>query len=127
MSDAEAIVNAFMAEFDAEHPDPAKLASYFTEDAIYANMPVDMPAAEGIEAISAALQGISQMTSRGWEVIHSASIGDIVLNERVDRFEIGGSNVDVEVCGVFELQDGKIHRWRDYFDMASFQKQMPGG
>ena len=127
MSDAEAVVNAFMAEFDAEHPDPDKLAAYFTDDAIYNNMPVDMPAAEGIEAISAALQGISQMTSRGWEVIHSASVGDIVLNERVDRFEIGGASVDVEVCGVFELRDGKIYRWRDYFDMASFQKQMPGG
>ena len=127
MSDAEAVVNAFMAEFDAEHPDPDTLASYFTDDAIYTNMPAGMDSAEGIEAIKAALQGISQMTSRGWDVLHSAAVGDVVLNERIDRFEIGGANVDVEVCGVFELQDGKIHRWRDYFDMAAFQQQMPGG
>ena len=124
MSDAEAIVNAFMAEFDAEHPDADQLASYFTEDAVYHNMP--MEPAEGIEAVKAALTGVSQMTSRGWEVLHSAANGDVVLNERVDRFEIGGAAVEVMVCGVFELRDGKIARWRDYFDMASFQKQMPG-
>jgi len=125
MSDAEAVINAFMAEFDAEHPDADQLASYFTDDAVYHNMP--MAPAEGIEAVKAALAGVSQMTSRGWEVLHSAANGDVVLNERIDRFEIGGTNVEVQVMGVFELRDGKITRWRDYFDMASFQKQMPGG
>ena len=124
MSDAEALVNAFMAEFDAEHPDADHLASYFTDDAVYHNMP--MAPAEGIEAVKAALAGVSQMTSRGWEVLHSASSGDVVLNERVDRFDMGGTEVAVQVCGVFEIRDGKIARWRDYFDMASFQKQMPG-
>ena len=125
MSDAEAIVNAFMAEFDAEHPDADTLASYFTEDAVYHNMP--MAPAEGIDAVKAALTGVSQMTSRGWEVLHSAANGDFVLNERVDRFDMGGTEVSVQVCGVFEIRDGKIARWRDYFDMASFQKQMPVG
>ena len=125
MSDAEAVVNAFMAEFDAEHPDADQLASYFTDDAVYHNMP--MAPAEGIEAVKAALAGVSQMTSKGWEVLHSAATGDVVLNERIDRFEMGGQEVVVQVCGVFELRDGKIARWRDYFDMASFQKQMPGG
>ena len=125
MSDAEAIVNAFMAEFDAEHPDADQLASYFTDDAVYHNMP--MEPAEGLEAVKAALAGVSQMTSRGWEVLHSAASGDVVLNERVDRFDMGGTEVSVQVCGVFEIRDGKIARWRDYFDMASFQKQMPGG
>ena len=125
MSDAEALVNAFMAEFDAEHPDADQLASYFTDDAVYHNMP--MAPDEGLEAVKAALAGVSQMSSRGWEVLHSASSGDVVLNERVDRFDMGGTEVAVQVCGVFEIRDGKIARWRDYFDMASFQKQMPGG
>jgi limonene-1,2-epoxide hydrolase len=26
--------------------------------------------------------------------------------------------------GVFELRDGKIFAWRDYFDLPGFQKQM---
>ncbi|SVE40129.1 uncharacterized protein METZ01_LOCUS492983, partial [marine metagenome] len=28
---------------------------------------------------------------------------------------------------VFELVDGKIAFWRDYFDLTTFQKQMAGG
>ena len=124
MSDAEAIVNAFMAEFDVEHPDADQLASYFTDDAVYHNMP--MAPAEGIETVRAALAGVTQMTSKGWEILHSAANGDVVLNERVDRFDMGGTEVSVQVMGVFEIRDGKIARWRDYFDMASFQKQMPG-
>ena len=122
MPTPEDVVTAFMAEFDAEHPDPEALIAYFTEDAVYHNMP--MAPAEGAEAVAEALKGVSQMTSRGWEVLHQAANGDVVLNERVDRFLMGDKEVSVQVCGVFELRDGKIARWRDYFDMASFQKQM---
>ena len=123
MSEAAEIVNAFMAEFDAEHPDTDQLASYFTDDAVYHNMP--MAPAEGLEAVKAALAGVSQMTSKGWEIVHQAVNGNIVLNERVDRFVMGDTDVEVLVCGVFEIREGKIARWRDYFDMASFQSQMP--
>ena len=122
MPTAEEVVTAFMAEFDAEHPDADALIAYFTDDAVYHNMPMDP--AEGIEAVGEALKGVSQMTSRGWEVVHQAANGNIVLNERVDRFLMGDKEVAVQVCGVFEVRDGKIARWRDYFDLASFQEQM---
>lgn len=122
MPTPEEVVTAFMNEFDAEHPDAEALIAYFTEDAVYHNMP--MEPAVGIEAVGEALKGVSQMTSRGWEVLHQAANGDIVLNERVDRFLMGDKEVAVLVCGVFEVRDGKIARWRDYFDMASFQAQM---
>lgn len=122
MPTPEEVVTAFMNEFDAEHPDAEALIAYFTEDAVYHNMP--MEPAVGIEAVGEALKGVSQMTSRGWEVLHQAANGDVVLNERVDRFLMGDKEVAVLVCGVFELRDGKIARWRDYFDMASFQAQM---
>lgn len=122
MPTPEEVVTAFMNEFDAEHPDAEALIAYFTEDAVYHNMP--MEPAVGIEAVGEALKGVSQMTSRGWEVLHQAANGDVVLNERIDRFLMGDKEVAVLVCGVFELRDGKIARWRDYFDMASFQAQM---
>ena len=122
MPTPEEVVTAFMNEFDAEHPDAEALIAYFTEDAVYHNMP--MEPAVGIEAVGEALKGVSQMTSRGWEILHQAANGDVVLNERVDRFLMGDKEVAVLVCGVFEVRDGKIARWRDYFDMASFQAQM---
>jgi limonene-1,2-epoxide hydrolase len=30
------------------------------------------------------------------------------------------------VAGVFEVRDGKIAAWRDYFDLATFTKQLGG-
>ena len=122
MSDAEVIVNAFMAEFDAEHPEAARLASYFSEDAIFHN--VAMEPIEGIQAIATTLESNSQIRSLGRELLNSASTGNVVLNERVDRFVVGGVTVELPVVGVFEIRDGKIHRLREYFDLASLQEQM---
>ncbi len=50
-----------------------------------------------------------------------------VLNERTDRFKIGGRWVEAGVMGVFEFEGDKIKAWRDYFDMAQFTKAMTGG
>ena len=47
-----------------------------------------------------------------------------VLAERVDRFVIGGKEVVLPCNGAFEIKDGKIAVWRDYFDMATWQRQM---
>jgi limonene-1,2-epoxide hydrolase len=33
--------------------------------------------------------------------------------------------VELPVNGVWEVVDGKITLWRDYFDAASYLKQMP--
>ena len=49
-----------------------------------------------------------------------------MLAERVDRFVIGGKEVVLPSHGAFDIVDGKIAVWRDYFDMATWQKQMGG-
>jgi len=33
---------------------------------------------------------------------------------------VGGKPVNLPCCGVFEMQDGKIKVWRDYFDMGTY-------
>ena len=50
-----------------------------------------------------------------------------MLTERLDRFEIGGKWIELPVMGSFDLRDGKIENWRDYFDMKQFTDQMPTG
>jgi limonene-1,2-epoxide hydrolase len=117
-----AVVRAFVAEFDVEHPDIERLVSYFTEDAVYHNMP-GQPA-RGRAAIRAALGYTQRLSSAGWEIVHQATAGGIVFNERLDRFKVGERTVELPVCGVFELQDGQIAAWRDYFDMAAFQRMI---
>ena len=44
------------------------------------------------------------------------------MAERLDRTSLGAKSVDLPCCGVFELTDGKIRIWRDYFDLATYTR-----
>ena len=75
---------------------------------------------KAIEGFSAAAEEIE------W-VVHAVAENDetgVVMNERTDRFKIGGKWVEARVMGVFELRDGLICAWRDYFDMNQFMSQL---
>ena len=52
--------------------------------------------------------------------------GDLVMLERVDYLEFKGVDTVLPVVAVFEMTDGKIRRWRDYFDLNMFEGQLPG-
>ena len=41
-----------------------------------------------------------------------------------DRFEIHGRWVTLPVAGIFEIRDGLITLWRDYFDKATLLEAM---
>jgi limonene-1,2-epoxide hydrolase len=47
-----------------------------------------------------------------------AEDGDTVLTERVDEVTANGVMAPVPVMGTFEVRDGRIVQWRDYFDMG---------
>ncbi|EKF24092.1 snoaL-like domain protein [Mycolicibacterium hassiacum DSM 44199] len=51
-----------------------------------------------------------------------AAEGNAVLTERTDALEFGPVRLQFWVCGVFEVHDGRITLWRDYFDMFDFLK-----
>jgi limonene-1,2-epoxide hydrolase len=79
-----------------------------------------------------AIKGVLDMflgpaTSAEFVMLKIAAAGDAVLTERVDKFAIGGASIELPVAGVFELKDGKITAWRDYFDMATWTKQATPG
>ena len=48
----------------------------------------------------------------------------LLEQKRTDIFELPGRTVSVPVMGIFELKDGLISGWRDYFDLPGFQAQM---
>ena len=102
----------------------AELVTFFTEDAVYHNIPVEP--VQGREAIQATLaQFVDISTDAEFEVTALAVSGNKVLTERVDRFTIAGKRIEIPVMGTFEVTaGGKISAWRDYFDMAQFMKQM---
>jgi limonene-1,2-epoxide hydrolase len=52
--------------------------------------------------------------------------GNTVLTERVDVVTANGIAAPVPVMGAFEIRDGQIVAWRDYFDMGLTGKLMAG-
>ena len=106
--------------------DLEEIMSFFAEDCVYHNMPIEP--ARGLEATRAMIKGFSSMAARIEFVLHqlAETPAGVVLTERTDRFEIGGRWVELPVMGSFELRGGKISAWRDYFDLAQFQRQLPG-
>ena len=117
------IVRSFVAAWSRN--DLEEIMSFFTADCVYHNMPIEP--ARGIEATRVMIKGFSSMATKVEWVLHqiAESEAGVVLTERTDRFEIGGRWVELPVMGSFELRGGKISAWRDYFDLAQFQRQLP--
>jgi limonene-1,2-epoxide hydrolase len=103
--------------------DPEELAGYFTEDGIYHNIP--MEAVQGRKAIQEFIAGFTAgFDGIDFQVHRQVSDGDLVINERTDvmrRKE--GQPIRLPVTGVFEIENGQIKVWRDYFDMATVTSQ----
>ena len=105
-----------------------RVLGYFTDDAVYHNMPVDP--VQGPEQIKGTLQGFLAGVARvEFEVRHLVAQGDVVLTERIDWFHLpDGRAIGLPVMGTFELTgDGKIAAWRDYFDLNAFMTELAGG
>ena len=98
------------------------IVACFADDAIYDNIP--MTAVQGTDAIRATLEGFMGAASEvQWDMVNIAADGGVVLTERVDKFKINDQWIELPVMGTFEVVDGKITAWRDYFDMNQFQTQ----
>jgi|ERR1700688_2068261 len=121
--DAERIVRDMCDAF-AKH-DAEALRPFFTEDVVYHNIPLDP--AVGIDAAIAFIAGFFAMCDNMViETTHLAVRDDVVLTERVDTFMVGDIVAPLGVMGTFEVRDGKISAWRDYFDMSQITKMLSG-
>ena len=123
MSNTNEIVTGFISCWEKKDLDG--IMEYFTPDAVYINIPMDPPN-EGTEAIRAFIEGFIGMASKIEFVVNNQvdNGAGMVMNERTDRFLINDDWVEIQVMGIFEVVDGKIAHWRDYFDMAKFSAQM---
>ncbi|RMI35730.1 limonene-1,2-epoxide hydrolase family protein [Nocardia stercoris] len=117
----EELVTEFCARWrDAA---PEQLAEYFTEDAVYHNIPMEPVA--GKAAITEFLRGfIGAFGGIEFDIHHQYVSGNVVFNERTDRFTLNGKRIELPVAGVFEVADGRIAAWRDYFDMTVISNSM---
>jgi limonene-1,2-epoxide hydrolase len=123
MSTPTQVVQEFCAAFATKDVDT--ISSLLADDVVYHN--VGMAPAVGKEASVAMIQGFLDMAEKITFAIHRiAASGDSVLTERTDTFTINGADSPVAVMGTFDLRDGKIVAWRDYFDMGLITKMMSG-
>ena len=100
------------------------IMAFLAEDAVYHNIPVDP--VEGHDAIRTTIEGFTAGVDRiEFEVKAIAASGDVVLTERVDTFHrSGAAPISLPVMGTFEVADGEIAAWRDYFDLNQFLSQL---
>jgi limonene-1,2-epoxide hydrolase len=103
------------------------LAAFFTDDAVYHNIP--LAPVTGREAIANNFATFIRPGPPGVEglefrIINIAADGPVVMTERVDVFNLPDKSFELPVMGVFEVSDGKINAWRDYFDMNQFTSRM---
>ena len=105
----------------------AELAAFFTDDAVYHNIP--QAPVIGREAIANTIDSFIRPGPPGIEsiefrVVNIAANGPVVMTERVDVFRLSDRSFELPVMGTFELSDGKVNAWRDYFDVNQFTSRM---
>jgi len=103
------------------------LAAFFTDDAVYHNIPMEPVTGRAAIAdffgtfIRPGPPGIERIEFR---IVNISADGSVVMTERVDVFTLPDRTFDIPVMGIFELSDGKISAWRDYFDLNQFTSRM---
>jgi limonene-1,2-epoxide hydrolase len=121
MNDNTAIVREFIEAWSSL--DPERLASYFTDDGSYYNMPTQ-PVTGRANVQNFIANFLATWTETQWDILNIIGEGDLVIAERLDRTKTSLGNVDLPCTGVFEMEGGKIKVWRDYFDLGTFMKAM---
>jgi limonene-1,2-epoxide hydrolase len=105
------VVSSFIRAIEQKDLDAAM--ALLAEDVSYENVPMQpIPGRETTREVE-------------WRVLRQHEVGNVVWNERVDRFVVNGTWVELPVAGVFEVNHaGLISLWRDYFDLGTYQSQM---
>lgn len=117
----EEIVNEFMARVVRMDLDAA--CELVSDDVEYDNVPMGkVVGPDGIKSVLGQMVGM--LDEVDWVIHRQVAAGSLVLNERTDRFGKDGKWIELPVAGVFEVIDGRITLWRDYFDMTTFTNQL---
>ncbi len=116
-------VEVFLAALEDQDIDAA--GAVLDENLVYEN--VGFPTIRGRTRAMKLFRGMEGRA--GFEVkVHRIAVnGATVLTERTDALVFGPVRLQFWVCGVFEVHDGRITLWRDYFDMFDFGKAIVRG
>ncbi len=117
------IVRAFLKAMEPLDYDRA--TALVAPDCTYTNPP-PIGTVIGPAGIRAVLEPFFAPTLENeFRILREAVSGPVVMLERLDRHCLADKWVELPVTGVFEVHDGLITHWRDYFDAATILSQWP--
>lgn len=91
------------------------------DDCEYTNMPIGT--VRGPAGVREVLEPFAApIHENEFMILRRAAAGPIVLLERLDRHRLDHGWRELPVNSVFEVQDGRITVWRDYFDLGTMAK-----
>jgi limonene-1,2-epoxide hydrolase len=109
-------VRAFLRSLEDRNLDRA--LSLVSADVVYQNVP--LAPARGAREFEKQMRVFEKLVDRfEVRIHHIAADGPFVLTERTDILERGGLHLAPWVCGTFEVREGRVALWRDYFDWAA--------
>jgi limonene-1,2-epoxide hydrolase len=125
------IVKAYIKAINSR--DMNNAVPYLHPDVVFDNVPQkgDARLTHGPEAIRKRLQHLLDFCEKSeWEIVRQIEQGDTVFNERVDRFWFKPGTfpksdlLEWPVATRWELEDGKIILWRDYYELELTEPQL---
>ena len=122
---AESVVRRFHASWLQSDLD--EVVSFLSDDAVYTDGPRGVH--RGVDAIRAELDAALKLVpSTRVDIKALVADGSTVMVERVDNFDIAGKPFAMEIAAAFEVDnDGRIKRWRDYYDLRSIEDRIAAG
>ena len=108
------MVRGFLSAW--ERRDTEHIVECFADDGVYHSVP--LTPIVGKAAIREWAAGFVGKPPGRLVVHRQVASDDVVLNERTDFITLNGKPVTLRIAGVFEVEDGRIKAWREYFDLG---------
>lgn len=116
-------VRAFLSAMEKGEYDTG--VQFIADTCEYAN-PGVLPTVYGPTGVRQLLEPFFAPTlENDLQILRSAVAGPIVFVERLDRHRLATGWVELPVTGVFEVHDGRITLWRDYFNGPTILNAWP--
>jgi limonene-1,2-epoxide hydrolase len=110
----DAMVRGFLQAW--ERRDTDYIVDHFTDDGVYHSIP--LTPIVGKPAIREFVAGFADVPPGRLVIHHQIATEKVVMNERTDYITLNGRPVTLPICGVFDIENGRIKAWREYFDLA---------
>ena len=121
--DNAVVVESLLHALSAQDFDTVE--ALLADDVVYQN--VGLPTIRGGKRVAGLMRRMEGRAAFEVQFRRNVADGSTVLNERTDAIVMGPLRLQFWVCGVFEVHDGRITLWRDYFDFYDMVKAFVRG